>query len=223
MEHTSRHQCLIYEGAPSEHLAVLAAVVRDKLHENYCCLYLNSDPMVAGMRSYLAAAGLNVEQETKKVSLLLSSSQAYLNAGHFDIGRMLDTLEDTLSQALSDGYAGLWAAGDMTWEMGPDGDFSKLLEYERQLEEMFSKHPQLCGICQYHADTLPREVMRQGLAAHRSLFVNQTLSLMNPHYTRPESLLETVLRNRELDAAVRHLCEQGNSIDGAAQIAQWPA
>ena len=33
-------------------------------------------------------------------------------------------------RALDDGYSGLWATGDMSWEFGPAKDFSMLLEYE---------------------------------------------------------------------------------------------
>ena len=73
MEQESRHQCLIYEGSPSQQLPTLAAMVQRMLNEGYRCLYLNSRPMVAGMRSYLAAAGIDVEQEIAKASLVLSS------------------------------------------------------------------------------------------------------------------------------------------------------
>src|SRR5580704_8929611 len=115
MDTPSRHQCLIYEGAPSLHLASLAAAMRQKLEQNYRCLYLNSKPMVAGMRSYLAAAGIDVSREVERGSLILTSEQQHLVDGHFDIDRMMGTLEDGLNQALKDGYAGLWATGDITW------------------------------------------------------------------------------------------------------------
>jgi DcmR-like sensory protein len=91
-----------------------------------------------------------------------------------------------LEQALHDGYAGLWASGDMAWEFGPRKDFTRLLEYEWRLEEFFQAHTQLCGICQYHADALPDDALRQGLTAHPSVFLNKTLTLINPYYIRPE-------------------------------------
>jgi hypothetical protein len=50
-------------------------------------------------------------------------------------------LEGALHQALNDGYQGLWATGDMSREFGPERDFSKLLDYEWRLEELFQKHP----------------------------------------------------------------------------------
>ena len=118
MDPASRHQCLIYEGAPSRQLPAVAAATLDKLQQNYRCLYLNSPPMVAGMRSYLAAAGVDVAHEVGKASLVLSSGREHLVGGHFDVERMMHTLEDALHQALADGYRGLWATGDMTWEMG---------------------------------------------------------------------------------------------------------
>ena len=54
MQPLSRHQCLIYSGSAALHLPALAALMRRKLEEPPRCLYLDSPPMVAGMRSYLA-------------------------------------------------------------------------------------------------------------------------------------------------------------------------
>jgi MEDS: MEthanogen/methylotroph, DcmR Sensory domain len=211
MEPVSRHRCLIYEGAPSRQLASLAAALREKLTQNYRCLYLNSRPMVAGMRSYLAAAGVDVTQEINKKSLVLSSEQDHLVDGQFDIDQMMNTLANALDQALKDGYAGLWATGDMTWEMGPDKNFSKLVEYEQRLEEFFHEHPEMGGICQYHADTLPFETVRDGYLYHRSLFINETLTLVNPHslVARPAIRRKTIpetTNNPGIDAAILRLC-----------------
>ena len=214
---SSRHQCVIYDGAPSHHLRALAAIACKKLEQNYRCLYLNSRPMVAGMRSYLAAAGLDVEHEVGKASLVLSSEQGHLVNGHFDVNRMMDMLEHALTQALNDGYAGLWASGDMTWEMGPDNDYSRLLEYEWRLEEFFLKHAEMSGICQYHVHTLPREIVRHGVVIHPSLFVNETLSLANPQYLPPEAFART-MRNQEMDSVIHQeidsiihvLCQSGS-------------
>jgi len=63
MGHISRHQCLIYEGSPARHLPALVSVIQQKLKEDNRCLYLNSPPMVAGLRSYLFAAGVDVPKE----------------------------------------------------------------------------------------------------------------------------------------------------------------
>lgn len=140
-----RHQCLIYEGSPAAHLAGLAAVASKELNANSRLIYLNSPTMVAGFRSYLAATGLNVEQEVKRGALVLSSEQGHFNNGHFDVDRMLGMLRDALNRALKDGFSSLWASGDMTWELGGERNFDKLLEYECGLESFSGRIPLSTG------------------------------------------------------------------------------
>lgn len=77
---------------------------------------LNSPPMVAGLRSYLFAAEVNVPKEIGKGSLVLSSDR---QDGSFDIDRMLGMLSDAMPHALNEGYQGLWATGDMSWNLDP--------------------------------------------------------------------------------------------------------
>ena len=82
-------------------------MIRQKLDENYRCLFLHSPAMVTGIRSYLFAAGIDVTKEIVKGSLVLSSSNAHLDQGCFIVDRMLRMLENALHQALHDGYEGL--------------------------------------------------------------------------------------------------------------------
>jgi hypothetical protein len=208
MDAAGRHHCLIYEGPPSRHLPALSAAIQEKLQQNYRCLYLNSP----GMRSYLAANGVDVFDATAKGSLVLSAEQHHLRDGRFDIEGMLHDLEQAIDQALVDGYKGLWATGDMTWELGPEKDFAKLLEYEWQLEEFIQKHPEFGGVCQYHADTLPREAMHHGLLAHPSVFINETLSLINPHYVERRSFTPQAEKSPEVESVVSRLLQLEFSI-----------
>jgi hypothetical protein len=177
-----RHQCLIYSGHPSDLLTGLATVIRVRLNANYRCLYLNSPAMVTGMRASLSAQGVNVDREIANSRLQLTSDQGHLVKGTFDPQRMLDALNDALASALADGHAGLWASGDMAWEFGPERNFTRLVEYELALECMLNSQPALCGICQYHIDTLPENVVRSGRKLHPALFINETLSRINTDY-----------------------------------------
>jgi len=197
-----RHQCLIYEGAPSKQLPALAAMIQQKLAEGYRCLYLNSRPMVAGIRSQLAAMGMDVANETANARLVLSSEYTVLADGSFDVDLMLRKLEDALDQALEDGYKGLWATGDMSWEFGSHKNFQRLMEYEHRLEELFCERPELCGICQYHQDTLPREAPREALLTHQTIFINETLSRINPYYVPSGTANEQRATAAELDNVI---------------------
>jgi hypothetical protein len=207
MESLPRHRCLIYDGPPSKQLPALVAVTREKLQQNIRCLYLNSPAMVAGMRSCLAAAGVDVAREIERGSLILSSEQNLVYGYLFEVKHMIDGLRAALGSALHDGFSGLWATGDMAWEFGPQKDFSKLLEYEWRLEEFLALNPQMSGVCQYRADILPRAAMRQGLLSHSGIFVNETLSLINPQFHTEIS--PDAADNFELDSYVNSLIAQG--------------
>ncbi|KAA6455841.1 hypothetical protein DYQ86_26745 [Acidobacteria bacterium AB60] len=182
MDSLPRHQCLIYSGSPSAHLRAISLVIREKLRQGFRCVYLNSQPMVAGMCSYLAAANVGVEDEVRQANLILSSERPHLVDGQFNNEAMLEDLSTELRRALDDGYAGLWATGDMTWEMGLDRDSEKLVRYERQLEQLFLRHPQMGGVCQYHVDTLPPVFVAQAKRLHPAFFINETLSILNSDY-----------------------------------------
>jgi len=188
MQHDSRHQCLIYQGAPSRHLERLAQLIIERLRRNNRCLYLNSPAMVAGMRSWLSALGLDVAREIDKGALILSSDRSHLEDGEFNVEKMLATLQNVLAQALSDGYAGLWASGDMTWELGDRLDLPKLIQYEQALEEFMQKNYGLSGICQYHRDTLPPAAVLAALKNHKGVRINETLLRFNPHYEPPQAV-----------------------------------
>lgn len=171
MEPRARHQCVVYDGAPSRILPQLALIACEYLKDNYRCLCLNSPPMIDGMRCSLAALDINVEQEIAEGSLVLSSDQSHLADGHFDVDRMLCTLEDAVEKALREGYKGLWATGDMCWEFGPDKNFTKLVEYEQRLDDLFHRQAALFGVCQYHKDTLPPKYLQQGFRLHDDILL----------------------------------------------------
>lgn len=204
----ARHHCLIYRGAPSLQLPVMARMIKARLEENLRCLYLNSPTMVTGLKSYLFAAGVDVDYECTRSSLLLSSDRSHLRDGReFSIEMLMDGLEQALQQALDDGYAGLWATGDMTWELGPEVGSGKLLEYECRLEQFFRTHPEMGGVCQYHIDSLPGFAVREGVQSHPKFFINDTLSMLNPHFAAPGTGAGLGFSDEQLDAFIHHLAE----------------
>lgn len=205
MTDESRHQCLVYDGPPSRKLPILARILKQNMDAGYRCLYLNSPVMVAGMRSKLAAMGLHIQEEITRGRLVLSCDPICFDRP-FTSQEALHMLESSLDKALNDGYKGLWATGDMSWEFGPMKDFSKLLEYEWGLEEIFSRRKELRGICQYHTDTLPRKVMRKGVLTHPSFLINETLYRINPHYIKENRRKETPISTREQDEIISALC-----------------
>lgn len=201
-----RHQCLFHDGASPRQLSALATVARTKLERNYRCMYFDSFTAIAAMRQALEAAGVHVEREVVEGRLLLCADRKHLAGGYFDPDRMIRSLEIAYEEALNDGFEGLWASGDMAWELGPRMDYSGLLEYEQRLERFMEQNAAMSGICQYHVSTLSRAALRHGLLTHQSLFFSENLSMVNPYFLEPQSSVQKTAHPLLLDAAIGRLC-----------------
>lgn len=205
MNSASHHQCLIYEGSPAQQFPALASILDRKMKENYRCLYWASPSMASDFRSFLIAQGIDVERETARGTLLFTSGQDHLLDGRqFDAKSTVQMLATMLEQSLRDGYEGFWGTGDIAWEFGPNRDFSKLVEYENQLDNYFSQNANIGGVCQYCADTLPRDVVRKGLLTHPRLIVDESSSLASFWYSPVTSLQNPELES-ELDSVIDHI------------------
>jgi hypothetical protein len=119
---------------------------------------------------------------------------------------MLQKMETAVNEALRDGFKGLWATGDMTWELGRDRNLKKLVDYEWKLERLFHKYPELSGICQYHLGTLSHDVLCNALVIHPAIFINQTLTRVNPNYVHSDAPAEPVVISAALSHTVQNLC-----------------
>jgi signal transduction histidine kinase len=184
----SRHKCLIYEGDPSEQLPVVVPLLMDGLHENWRCLYLGSPQAVEMVDVALGAKGVDTAGERRRQALVFSSDRGHLAGGKFDPGLLVDGLSRSIDEALRDGFQGLCATGDMRWELGPDENFDRLLEYEARLEQVFRDKP-LRGICQYHRGMVPARAVQDALTTHRSTYLGDRLNEDNLFYVPPDLLL----------------------------------
>jgi len=191
MDLPCRHTCLIYDGSPTAHINYLMSLMVLRLKMRFRCMFLGSPAMVAAAFTGLSGAGIDPLDEMKRGSLILTSDRSYLKDGVFDSDIMLGMLGQAVDRAVKDGYEGLWATGDMTWELGAEDNLSEVLKYECGLEKMFREKPALEGICQYSQKTLPSQVIADALLTHSAVFVNETLFGANLSYRDPDELLRT--------------------------------
>jgi hypothetical protein len=214
MSEAIRHQCMIYEGLPVAHLPRLAPILLKKLSERHRCMFLGSPTVTARMRLLLAEAGCGVSEEIKRGALVLSADQSHLAEGVFDPDKMLSMLAQAVDKALEDGFKGLWATGDMTWEFGREENLPKLLQYECGLEKLFRIQPALSGICQYHKDTLPLDMIGNALYTHQAIYINHTLQRVNPFYLQPNTIKINPPRRKPAD--IEHMLREalGSSASG---------
>ena len=201
MVEVSRHKCLIYEGHPSEQLPVILPMMIQSLREKQRCIYLGDPEMVQLVQEGLYKKGVNLQEESTRGALLFSSDRDHLKTGHFNPEAMVVMLCQLIDKALSDGFAGLYATGDMRWELGDDKNFDRLREYEARLDLVFRDKP-LAGVCQYHRDTVPVHAIQDALMTHESIYVGHHLNQNNFFYIPPDLLL-------------------GEGGDGKDRMAQW--
>lgn len=186
---TSRHKCLLYEGAPSGQLPVVVPMLAESLSDGLRCLYLGDTDSVRMLEDALRRDGLDVAGHASRGALVFSSDRSHLAAGRFDPKSMVGMLRGLVEDSLRDGFKGLCATGDMRWELGDDGNLEALLEYEARLEQVFMELP-LRGICQYRLDALPKRAVRDALMTHRAAFLGERLHADNHFFVPPELLLE---------------------------------
>jgi signal transduction histidine kinase len=184
----SRHKCLIYDGDPSDQLAVVVPLLMDGLQENWRCLYLGSPKTLRMVDAALSGKGVDTAREKGRGALVLSSDRSYLDGGSFDARAMIDGLSTTIDTAVREGFQGLCATGDMRWELGAPENFGSLLEYEARLEQLFRDKP-LRGICQYHRSMVPAQAINDALVTHRAAYIGDRLNRDNIFYVPPEVLL----------------------------------
>jgi len=185
----SRHKCLIYDGHPSEQLPVIAPLLMDGLRDRWRCLYLGDPDTLQMIDTALSDRGVDTGQEIRTGALILSADRSHLEGGAFDPQSLVQSLRGLIDGAVHDGFGGLCATGDMTWELGSEENFDRLLEYESRLEQVFHEKP-LRGICQYRRDLLPHHAVRNALLTHRTVYVGDALNEDNLFYVPPEILLE---------------------------------
>jgi len=189
-EDISHHKCLIYEGDPSEQLPVVIPFLLEGLRNNWRCLYVGSPDSSRMVEQALTDRGVNTSRESARGALIFSSERTHLDAGSFIPRQMVDWLSGAVDDAVHSGFEGLYATGDMKWELGADGNFEHLLEYEARLEQLFQNKP-VRGICQYHRNVLPPRAVQNALITHRSATLGSTLKRDNFFYIPPNLLLET--------------------------------
>ena len=178
------HVCSVYSAA-DERDALVTAYVLEGLEHNEQCLYgALSEHAIESVDNRLNHAGVDVAGAiTRAQWIRLTPHQTHLVGGRFDAERMLRTLNDAIEAALTAGFTGFRACGDMSWLADEPPGCEQLVAYEAFLNNMFERQRAL-GLCLYDRQVLPSAVIDHALATHPSVAL-ATSNVGNPYY-RPE-------------------------------------
>jgi hypothetical protein len=178
------HVCMLYS-TRDEQLACAIDYIRGGLARGERCLYVCCEHTPDEFRAGLRNAGIDVEaEESRGALLLLTKHDGHLKGGCFDPDKMITMLHGAVKEALDAGFAGLCAAGDMSWLLDQAEGSERIAEYEARLNDFYPSSRAL-GLCLYNRNKLPAPALDHCLATHPHVRIEGNILLENPFYEHP--------------------------------------
>jgi hypothetical protein len=183
------HICAFYVGV-EERDQVLLPYLREGLRagDKVICVVDASEPaeLLASIGPDIDVDGCIASQQFE----LRPSSDAYLAAGSFSTGDMLEFWNASVGAALGEGgYTFSRAVGEMTWALRDPLGVEELVGYESELNRFMPKYPQLI-LCLYDLKRFGGGIVVDMLKTHPKLLLGGML-LDNPYYLSPDEFLAT--------------------------------
>lgn len=160
------HACLGFERA-EDRWAIRAAFAAIGLARGERVLFF-TEPEVNGRQALdrLAAHGLAAAEAAGDGRLeVVNSTPGYAPGQGFDARARMDYWAAVTREALTLGFTGLRATGDMAWAAEPEVDGGELASYENRLTPVFAALG-CTGICEYDRRNVPPALLGRVLAAH---------------------------------------------------------
>lgn len=187
-EITHGHHCCLIFSTPKDQIDITVPFLAIGLERDERSVYVGDQDSVDRIREGLKDSGIDVDLESKKNRLVLSSARDYLDRDRFNTDKMLAFLQRTYETTLEEGYTALRAAGDVSWEVGPERDYRNIVYYETLLD-VFFLGKRMVGMCQYSKSKCPPDAVSGILNTHRIAAIDSEVC-SNFHYVPPELLLE---------------------------------
>ena len=175
------HICGIYS-TEDELCGIVAPYLSEGLRRGERCWFLPSAKGHVGVRLGLVKQGIDVDREVRRGALVFAdSTAAYAVRGRFDAEETMAVFGAAIEDALNDGFTGFRAAAEMSWVMDVEGGEERIVTYEALLKSLFS-NGHATGLCLYHRDRMPRNVIDGALATHPIVHAPRTGYQRNPYY-----------------------------------------
>lgn len=183
---SARHTCCFFSSRDEEY-GVMAPFVKEGLDQSEQVVQIVGARQLGDHAQRLERAGVRTTGTREGQYAVVTSEDAYLTGGNFDVDRTLGTLESLLAARHKMGFPQLRVTGNMEWALHGGTDTAKLLEYESRVNLVSAKHqdPFVCfyDIHQFDAPTL-MDVMR----SHPAVILGGVFH-ENPFFVAPEVML----------------------------------
>ncbi len=126
---------------------ILVPYMEKGLEDNELCLWITSEMSEGEARDALSAHVPNLQKYVDRRQLqFFSYKDWYLSEGRFDLQKTLDGASQKYQEALSNGYSGFRATGEVSWLELPE--WNSFMEYESILNNFVSSYKAL-AVCVY--------------------------------------------------------------------------
>ncbi len=198
------HVCTLYSTA-EEQLKAAVEYIRGGLGRGERCLYVCCEHSVPEFRAALKRCGIDAGAEERRGALvLLTKHDGHLKGGSFDPDKMISMLHIAVKDALDAGFAGLCAAGDMSWLLDEAPGSDRIAEYESRLNDFYRSNRAL-GLCLYNRNKLPAATLDHGIATHQYVRIEGPILLENPFYESPEQAQNRTAQPQEVEYKIQEI------------------
>lgn len=158
------HAALFYQ-TKAEQLEIVIPFIAIGLERNERCMYIAEDNTTSDICRKLQEFGVDVAEARKKDALkVVTKHETYLRHGVFQPDKMTDELCDAVDDAVDSGFAGLRAAGELSWALDLPSALEQMVAYEEALEEHF--YSKFAALCQYDESRYPAYIVERMKRLH---------------------------------------------------------
>lgn len=216
--HPGDHLCLVYEDYEDQ-VAALVMYIVSGLNRNEQVLCIQHPHTIKHLAGALAERGVDVSHALKHEKIIFKTmKEAYVPDGIFDRSRMKQGIQEQIEAARSRGFSGFRATGDLGWSRKKCPGAEDLVEYEKEMDEVFSEMRAI-GMCQYSRKRFPHQELCELTAAHHLHFQRDDMAPQNCHIRiRRQDIFADVVPDKDAGSALYHYIVQQN---GSQKVLGW--
>jgi hypothetical protein len=180
------HSACIFRTEEEQFKAVVPFILAGLSRGDKCVYILDDTSEIDVVDAMMRAENVRRHLDEGDITFL-RSDETYLRDGCFNADRMLDFIRQGEQKALSDGYAGFTATGEMSWKKTGAPGTDQLMEYEARLNDLYPEsNPTL--LCQYEEPVFDQATLLDAIRTHPRVVLNGE-PCVNPYYTPPDEFL----------------------------------
>lgn len=185
---SSQHVCAFFSSKEEEY-RVLMPFIKEGFERGERAFHVVDPEHRCTHLECLGQAGIPVEDAESRGQLEVRQWQeAYLRDGHFEQDRMIELIEEVLSQGKVKGYTHTRLVANMEWALEDRPGVNDIVEYESRLNYVLPNYDDVV-VCTYDLAKFNATVVMDIMRTHPMVIVGGILQ-ENPFYVPPDEFIQ---------------------------------